>query len=351
MAKLPSLRYVKFVRSKRTGATYAYFDTGQKIAGKIVWAKLPPPSTPGFYDSYAVMMGHRARKAHAPNTVASLADAFERSDDFRRLAVNTQKLYSITLKRIRNELGKFDLDRVQRRHVSEVVANRIPGNGTRNTFLAVLGILYAYGRRQDLTANEPTKDLKAYKTGEHEPWPPELLQAGLKAEHDRTRLVVNLLYYTGQRIGDAVRFRWDDIRHGALFLTQQKTGKPLRIPLHSSLRAELDSHPRRGETIICNHAGEAMTDQVIRREIKALGADLGINLVPHGLRKNAVNALLEAGCTIAEVAAITGQTYRIIEHYAKQVNQHHLGEMAIAKLENRVTTFKRTGKQARKAAV
>jgi len=57
--------------------------------------------------------------------------------------------------------------------------------------------------------------------------------------------------------------------------------------------------------------------------------------VPHGLRKNAVNALLEAGCTVAEVAAITGQTYGVVEHYAARVNRRHLGKAAIVKLETR----------------
>lgn len=51
-------------------------------------------------------------------------------------------------------------------------------------------------------------------------------------------------------------------------------------------------------------------------DVLGLGPALGIKTVPHGLRKNAVNALLEAGCTIAEVSAITGQTHQVVEHYA-----------------------------------
>ena len=61
--------------------------------------------------------------------------------------------------------------------------------------------------------------------------------------------------------------------------------------------------------------------------------DLVVFSVPHGLRKNAVNALLEAGCTIAEVSAITGQTHQVVEHYAAQVNRRKLGKSAIVKFE------------------
>ncbi len=57
-------------------------------------------------------------------------------------------------------------------------------------------------------------------------------------------------------------------------------------------------------------------------------------LVFHGLRKSAVVMLLEAGCTTAEVASITGQSYEMVEQYAKQVSQRKLAAAAIAKWEN-----------------
>jgi hypothetical protein len=43
--------------------------------------------------------------------------------------------------------------------------------------------------------------------------------------------------------------------------------------------------------------------------------------------------LLESGCTDAEVAAITGQSRDMVEHYAKQVNQQRLAAAAILKWE------------------
>src|SRR5271166_4458305 len=56
-------------------------------------------------------------------------------------------------------------------------------------------------------------------------------------------------------------------------------------------------------------------------------------LVFHGLRKSAVVFLLEAGCTDAEVSAITGQSRQMVEHYAKQVNQNKLAAAAVLKWE------------------
>jgi hypothetical protein len=45
---------------------------------------------------------------------------------------------------------------------------------------------------------------------------------------------------------------------------------------------------------------------------------------------SAVVMLLEAGCTDAEVAAITGQSREMIVHYSVMVNQSKLGRAAIS---------------------
>lgn len=56
-------------------------------------------------------------------------------------------------------------------------------------------------------------------------------------------------------------------------------------------------------------------------------------LVFHGLRESAVVFLLEAGCTDAEVAAITGPSREMVQHYAREVNQHRLAASAVHKWE------------------
>ena len=58
-----------------------------------------------------------------------------------------------------------------------------------------------------------------------------------------------------------------------------------------------------------------------------------LGLVFHGLRKSAVVMLLEAGCSDAEVGAVTGQSRSMVEHYAKRVNQGKLAAAAVLKWE------------------
>lgn len=334
MAKLPKLQYAKFVEAK--GSVYGYFDTGKKDdAGNRIYVPMGKHSSAGFMDTYTALLGHRSRKDHAPVTVSELADKYLESPEFERLSEGTRKFYRFQIAHIRRHLGDFPIERVRRAHIREVVGKRLGDrNGTRNGVLAVYGVLHTYAVDLELLNTvSPTARVKPYKTGEHEPWPEPVLRAGLEAEHDRTRLAIALLYYTGARIGDAVAFRWNDIRDGVLFYTQKKTGKAMEVPLHRELVAELARTPKRGITIIVNQDGQAMTDQVIRRELKRFAASMGRELVPHGLRKNAVNALLEAGCSEYEVQAITGQSLKMIAHYARKVNSRKLGQAAILKLE------------------
>lgn len=336
MAKLPKLKYVKFTRAK--GTTYAYFNTGKKLNGKLIYAPLPPFGSVGFYDSYSAMIGHRTRRAALVYTVADLCDTYERSDVFKKRSAGTQATYAITLNRIRDQLGKFPMDKVTRAHVREVIDNRIPGNASRNLFLAVVSVIYKYARERDMTEANPTEAIKGFDVGTHEPWPQELLDAALASDNARIRLGVHLLYYTGQRIGDVVKMRWSDIRDGAIYVTPQKTvrfKKMLRISMHSALEAELSATQKVGITMMTGRHGKPLTVTALRDALQDFAAELGFKIVPHGLRKNAVNALLEAGCTPHEVAAITGQSFQTIELYARRVSQHRLGEAAILKLEGK----------------
>lgn len=339
MAKLPKLEHVKYVHAK--GKVYAYFNTGKLKDGKPIYAKLPSPSAVGFYDSYASMQGARTKRDKQGFTVAELVEQYEDSTKLKNLSAGTQEAYRKACKRITALLGKFPVNDLLREDVQFVLDNDMSGAGSHNMFLAVLGVLYTWARKRGKTTLEPTKEIDKMKSVPHHPWPEHVLEAALKAEHDRTRLAVHLLYYTGQRIGDVVAMRWSDITNGWLYITQQKRGYAVRMPLHSELVAELERTPKRGLTILVNHAGNPISDDIIRKELKRFTLAMGHDTVPHGLRKNAVNALLEAGCTVPETAAITGQTYRVVEHYAARVNTQKLSKAAILKFENKSGSGKR----------
>lgn len=335
MARKPRLpAHVKRTRSK--GREYLYFNTGRKNAnGNPIRTPLPPMSSPSFWATYASLKAARDRKGKAVYTVASACDAYENGSDFAKKADSTKKLYSYALRIIRDALGKAPVGDLKRHHVQKVLDHGLPSPSMHDPFLAVLGVVYRQARRDGATDLFPTRDFDKREGGTHEPWPDNVLDAGLASEHDRTRLAVHLLYFTGQRIGDVCKMQWSDIRDGSIRVVQQKTGKELWIPMLAELREELDRTPKRGLFILTNYDGGQLSAQIVRKELKRHGSAMGVEVVPHGLRKNAVISLLEAGCTVAEVAAITGQTYQMVQHYAAAISQRRMGEAAILKLERK----------------
>jgi hypothetical protein len=57
-------------------------------------------------------------------------------------------------------------------------------------------------------------------------------------------------------------------------------------------------------------------------------------LVFHGLRKNAVNMLLEVGCSEALVGAIVGMSQAMVHHYSLKVSKFRLARSAMKLLED-----------------
>lgn len=333
--KRPRLEHVKYVTSK--GKTYAYFNTGAfSPKGKAIYARMPDPSDIGFFDSYAALKAGRTKRATVKYLVADLVRDFDEATERRTdIKEKTKQLYRISNKHVTRTLGEFPVDKVEAADIRYMLDNAIDGAGTKSMFVKMMRLLYNWARDEKKTTIDPAKGVKSAKLGEHQPWPEKILEAGLASQDKRLQLSINLLYFTGQRIGDVLKMRWDDIDGGEIYVLQEKTGKEVWPPIHRRLAAVLAGTVRTGETILANDEGAPLSDERVRDDIKAFSAGMGRHCVPHGLRKNAVNALLESGCTIAEVASITGQSFQLVEHYARKVNNRKLGRIAMSKLENK----------------
>lgn len=327
----------KYVRTKTAkGKTYLYFDTGQRDDdGKLILKRLPDVKDPTFGRALSAAQTTRDRRSATPHvlTVAALANLYEKSQEFGRLAHASRINYGTYLKAARERLGIAPAAEVTPEDVRIIRDKMADRPGAANMFVRTLGSLYSWGRKRQHVTNNPVLDVELLEQGEHEPWPEWLLDLALQDE--AVRLPVAMLYYTAQRIGDVCRMRWSDIRGGGIELKQQKTGLTLTIPIHRDLAALLDGLPRTALTMLQNPAGGPWTPHTLRRVLQTWAVAQGAEIVPHGLRKNAVNALLEAGCSSAETAAISGQTLQVIEHYAKRRDRSVLGKAAILRWESR----------------
>jgi integrase len=98
-----------------------------------------------------------------------------------------------------------------------------------------------------------------------------------------TRDAMDLAYLTGQRPADTLKFDERDIREGALWLAQNKTGKKLRITVQGDLAVVIDrirARKRRykviSTTLIVNEKGERLTAEALRFRFDAARKAAGI---------------------------------------------------------------------------
>lgn len=142
----------------------------------------------------------------------------------------------------------------------------------------------------------------------------------------------------------------------AVELVARKTGGNVWVPIHSEYREVLEAVRADHVRLHLREDGEAWTLAAYRtawqRELTFSVADddetataadrekaaamrrlREFGLVFHGLRKNAVCMLVEAGCSYAQVAAIVEMSEAMVAHYAKDVEKRRLAVAGMRRLE------------------
>jgi len=153
--------------------------------------------------------------------------------------------------------------------------------------------------------------------------------------------------FTGLRQGDLRKLPWSAYDGEAITwrITKRRKGDAgvkVTIPCTTALRSLLDSLARHGPLIFTTATGRAWQKRYVARHFEIARAKAAEALPEvaalhfHDTRGTAITMLAEAGCSVPEIAAITGHSYRsvnsILEKYLPRTR--HLAEIAKAKLEN-----------------
>jgi integrase len=217
--------------------------------------------------------------------------------------------------------------------------------------LTMLRVLYRFAAKRQRGLDDWTAGIDEYgKQTERQPWPADVLHDALTSDDEGFRLAVTLALYTGQRPGDVCAMTWNAAQGGKVRVRQQKTGTPLEIEMHPALAKALATAPRsdRHLLILSNRRGDPLTGATFLTWCWKFSKTYGLKLGPHGLRKNATIELFEAGCTAAEVAAVTGhKSLAMLEHYGKKCSQPKLATTGIGKWAGTQTEQERENSRAK----
>lgn len=326
MVKKPDLPNLSIKR--RNGREYVFF---RKYAmGQETYISLPHYSDPGFLDAY--IEANKGKRRKAPKfTFKKLIEAYQKSDKFRGLKPRTKRDYNAVNEYLLGIVGADDPARMIRRDVVEAMEANTHRKRFANEIKAHLSRLFEFGINQGWLEKNPAKGVEGFKTGPgHKPWPQALVDRYRAAATGVDLLLFELAIGTGQRKGDILKMRWSDIEDGGINVTQSKTGHELWIPFTPRLASVLESTPKAGLWIITSTNGKQMPEGTIDQRFRAVRKAVGgEGYVIHGLRYTAAHELAAAGCTDAQIAAITGhKSVEMVAKYSRKVGQKVLARKA-----------------------
>lgn len=273
----------------------------------------------------------------APDSIEMLMRAYAKSPAWRGLAKSTQASRTVYLRELA-PISHLAVRTVTRREVltiRDAIAER--GNGAAMGFIKTVSVLFDWAVEQGWLAMSPVYKIKPLPSGHWPEWTAEHAAVALQHAPERLRRVIILGLYTGQRRGDLCTVRWSDYDGQTIRFTQQKTGTKVVLQVHHELKAEMDSWPRDGDTILLNARGGPWApntlSKLMPKVLQSLGMPSGLNI--HGMRKLFAAGMANNGATAHEIQANTGhKTLSMVQLYTASADQRKLAEGAVSKIQS-----------------
>jgi integrase len=279
-------------------------------------------------------------------------DAFQSSADFRQLADRTQTDYKKHLKAIAAQFGDFPLGALDDRRCRDrfltwrdQMAEKSKRGADYRLAVFARALSWAHGRGL-VVCNPLERPGRLYKADRNDAvWSSADEAAFMETAPEHLRLALQLGLWTGQRQGDLLKLTWSDYDGTHIRLRQKKSKRRMLVPVGAPLRVLLDqakAKRRHAVTILTNTRGRPWTGSGFRCSWgKACAKAEVADVTFHDLRGTVVTRLAQAGCSVPEIATITGHSLRDVDaildaHYLSR--DVTLAESAICKLETRTKT-------------
>jgi len=330
-------KWKNVVAIKRRNGNIDYYFRVRRKGEKASLIRMPSDAySPEFAAMYRDLISPNDNHGHDPRSFAALIVSYKGTPEFRQLADRTKRDYLRNLDMIGEWLGDKNAERFPRREAIRMRDQNQHRKATANHLLQMLSVLMEHAINLDWRRDNPARGVKKLALGEgYRPWKEDEMEAFRAQADPIARLIFELALGTGQRPGDLVEMRWMDWdrKSDEIRILQRKTGVELWIPPTDALRPFLESAFRstKGLTILAaERTGRPYTYSGIAQRIAKVCKRIGIEGASlHGLRKNATIELAEAGCTVAQIKAITGHTTdAMVAHYSKKAEQRRLARTA-----------------------
>ncbi|MDZ4201462.1 MAG: tyrosine-type recombinase/integrase [Gallionella sp.] len=196
-----------------------------------------------------------------------------RKEVFPTKAPQTQRDNEKELAHLEAVFGAMPIEAIKPHHIRRYLDERgktakVRANRERALFSHVFNFARQYGYTDE---PNPCAGVRGHReTGRDRYVEHDEFQAVWKAAHYTVQDAMDLAYRTGQRPADLLKFNRNDIRDGFLCLSQNKTGKALRIEIEGELKDLLERILTRqhrvagGDALLQDGNGQRLTYSTLR---------------------------------------------------------------------------------------
>lgn len=337
------------VRIKGIHTTHKKLASGERKKYFYAWKGGPAinaaPGTPDFVRLY----GEAVAVKRPGGNMQALIDYFLDSDEFDSGSPHSKRSYRRYLKLISAKFGTMPTAAIEdKRARGEFKTFRGSFSATPrkadyvwSTLARVLSVAKDHGK---ISVNVCEKGGRLYDADRSDIiWQADDIREFCSVASVELQAALLLALWTGQREGNLLRLSWKNYDGTYIRLRQTKAkggkGRRVTIPVGAPLKLALDAalkQKRTSVTILTNSRGLPWTEDGFRTSWgKAFDKTSLGDLHFHDLRGTAVTRLALSGCTVPEIAAITGHSMETVQDI---LDAHYLGgrvelaESAIKKL-------------------
>lgn len=275
------------------------------------------------------------------HSIAGLVAAYRASSHWLGLAPKTRKGYIRHLDWLAQVFG--DLEPAS---FTPAMAHALLEQGRdrpheANARIRTLRALWSWGRRTGRCSENPFSAPRLIRTQSRDQiFTDNQIEQFLTAcRIPGIKLAFEVAIWTAQRQADILAMRWSDIQDDRLACVQQKTGArvsiPVAEPLGKSLEQAMEGIPTNDLHVILRPDGEPYKADHFRHqwreEMRHAGLPDDLNF--QDTRRTSMLRLALIGCTVPEIAAISGHSILSAERIMKVYLPRHggLAERAIAR--------------------
>lgn len=240
-----------------------------------------------------------------------------------KLKPNTRKGYEGAAKKLREMLADFSPTQVKPKHIAGIKVALKATPGMANRCLSVLRSVFALAVEWQIVESNPCIGIRRHIEAKRDRFLTDAeVEAIKRAGSPRLACLIDLLYLTGQRVGDVLAIRLADITAEGIAFKQAKTGARLLVSWTPDLRDVVERAKTLGGdirhlTLFHTRFGRIPAYKTVSDEWLAACGKAGVeNAHIHDLRAKSLTHARRQGL---DATALAGHTSKAMtERYIRQ---------------------------------